>query len=76
MTASRLVRCRLGIGPVRTGNMPKVAKKKALKRTQSSRNAVSKRLCSKADAQDLPVVKFKVEQLELGNKACCCFIGK
>ena len=54
--------------------MPKVAKKKALKRTQSSRNAVSRRLCSKSDARDLPVVKFKVEQL--GNKACCCSIGR
>ena len=54
--------------------MAKVAKKKALKRSQSSGNAVSKRLCSKSDAQDLPVVKFRVEQL--GNKACCCSIGR
>ena len=54
--------------------MPKVAKKKALKRSQSSGNAVSKRLSCKPDAPDLPVVKFKVE--ELGNKACCCSIGR
>lgn len=54
--------------------MPKVAKNKALKRSQSSGNAVSKRLSGKADAPDLPVVKFKVE--ELGNKACCCRIGR
>ena len=54
--------------------MPKVAKKTRHNALKSSRNAVSKRLCSKADAPDLPVVKFKVE--ELGNKACCCSIGR
>ena len=69
------------IGPVRTGNMPKVAKKKALKRTQSSINAVSRRFGGKRDAPDLPVVKFKVEKLPmpslpLGNRACCCRIGR
>jgi len=55
-------------------NMPKVAKKKRQDASKSSRNAVSKRLRAKGDAPDLPVVKFKVE--ELGNKACCCRIGR
>ena len=54
--------------------MAKVAKKKALKRTQSRKDAPRKRLSGKPDAPDLPVVKFKVE--ELGNKACCCSIGR
>ena len=63
-----------GIGAAKTGNMAKVAKNKALKLSQSSVNAVSKRLYGKADAPDLAVVKFKVE--ELGNKACCCRIGR
>ena len=52
----------------------KVAKKTRHNASKSSRNAVSRRLCSKSDAPDLPVVKFKVE--ELGNKACCCSIGR
>jgi len=41
---------------------------------KSSQDRPRKRLGSKADAPDLPVVKFKVE--ELGNKACCCRIGR
>jgi hypothetical protein len=52
----------------------KVAKKRRYNASKSSKDAVSKRLCSKADAPDLPVVKFRVE--ELGNKACCCSIGR
>jgi len=55
-------------------NMPKVAKKTRYNLSQSSLNRVSKRLRAKADARDLPVVKFKVE--ELGNRACCCRIGR
>jgi hypothetical protein len=51
-----------------------MAKKKRQDATQSLKDAPRKHLCSKADAQDLPVVKFKVE--ELGNKACCCRIGR
>jgi hypothetical protein len=61
--------------------MAKAAKNKALKRSQSSVNAVSKRLYGKADAPDLPNVKFKPEKLPipdlpLGNRACCCRIGR
>ena len=74
MTASHQASLRRGIGRAKTGNMAKVAKNKALKRSQSSGNAVSKRFYSKADTPDLPVVKFKVE--ELGNRACCCRIGR
>jgi hypothetical protein len=36
-----------------------------------------KRCGTKTKPQDSTLnVKFKVEELELGNKACCCFIGK
>ena len=57
--------------------MPKssrVANKRHLDGLKSSKDATRKRLCGKADASDLPVVKFRVE--ELGNKACCCSIGR
>ena len=54
--------------------MAKVAKKTRHNATHSRKDATRKRLCGKADAPDLPVVKFKVE--ELGNKACCCSIGR
>lgn len=52
----------------------KASKKTRYNASKSSKDATRKRLCSKADATDLPVVKFKVE--ELGNKACCCSIGR
>jgi hypothetical protein len=52
----------------------KASKKTRHNASKSSKNAVSKRLRAKADAPDLPVVKFKVE--ELGNRACCCRIGR
>jgi len=51
--------------------MPKKTRHNA---PQSRKDAPRKRLSGKADAPDLPVVKFKVE--ELGNKACCCRIGR
>jgi hypothetical protein len=54
--------------------MPKVAKKTRHNLSESSRKPVSRRFESKCDARDLPVVKFRVE--ELGNKACCCSIGR
>jgi hypothetical protein len=54
--------------------MAKVSKKTRHNASKSSKDAPRKRLCSKADAPDLPVVRFKVE--ELGNKACCCSIGR
>lgn len=54
--------------------MAKVVKKTRHNASKSSKDAPRKRLCSKADAPDLPVVKFRVE--ELGNKACCCSIGR
>lgn len=54
--------------------MQKVFKKKRQDASKSSKDATRKRLCVKADAPDLPVVKFKVE--ELGNRACCCRIGR
>ena len=61
--------------------MPKVAKKTRHNASKSSRNAVSKRLRAKSDAPDLPNVKFKPEKLPmpdlpLGNRACCCRIGR
>jgi hypothetical protein len=55
-------------------NMPKVAKKTRQDASKSSKDDRRKRLCGKADAPDLPVVKFKAE--ELGNRACCCRIGR
>jgi hypothetical protein len=53
---------------------PKPASNRPQNASKSSKDATRKRLCGKADAPDLPVVKFKVEQL--GNKACCCSIGR
>jgi hypothetical protein len=55
-------------------NPRNLAKNKALKRSQSRKDAPRKRFNGKPDAPDLPVVKFKVEPL--GNKACCCRIGR
>ena len=52
-------------------SMPKKTRHNA---PQLRKNAPRKRFKGKADAPDLPVVKFKVE--ELGNKACCCRIGR
>jgi len=51
-----------------------MAKKKRQDATQSLKDAPRKRLKARSDAPDLPVVKFMVE--ELGNKACCCRIGR
>ena len=65
----------LGTGPARTGKtMHQDARK-----TRSK--AVSRRFGCKHDARDLHVVKFKVEklpmpELPLGNRACCCSIGR
>jgi hypothetical protein len=74
VTASLLASLQLGIGAAKTGNMAKVAKKTRHNASKSSKDGPRKRLCGKADASDLPVVKFKVE--ELGNRACCCKIGR
>jgi hypothetical protein len=52
----------------------KVSKKTRHNASKSSKDATRKRLFGRADAPDLPVVKFKVE--ELGNRACCCRIGR
>jgi hypothetical protein len=54
--------------------MPKVAKNKRQDASKLSKDRPRKRLCSKADAPDLPVVKFRVEELD--NRACCCRIGR
>jgi len=57
------------------------AKKKRLNLSKSRQDAISRRFGGKHDAVDLPVVKFKVEKLPmptlpLGNRACCCRIGR
>ena len=52
----------------------KYAQKDTHNAPQSRKDAPRKRFKGKPDAPDLPVVKFKVEPL--GNKACCCRIGR
>ena len=47
----------------------KEGKKRLEDATQSLKDAPKKRLCGKADAVDVP-------NIPLGNRACCCRIGR